>query len=189
MCAAVASRPGVIVVVGMFSMATPQSTSDRTLIRRRRACPNCGAQVPPHLTHCWVCREDLRKADRPALKVNQFSILTFFLVTALLGVILAVFRLSIVAGVVLLAVAIPATARTVWTAQIWKAAGDRSSLGDLLDTFVGSLGATIAAWALGIAVFTWCCCCAGFVSSEWLLLPALPLGLVTTAYCFWILRP
>lgn len=170
-------------------MATPDPTSDQVLIRRLRTCPNCGAQVPPHLWHCWVCREDLQKADRRPLKVNQFSILTFFLVTALLGAILAIFRLSIVAGVVLLAIAIPATARTIWTAQIWKAGGDRMPLGALLDTFIDSLGVTIVAWGLGLAAFTLCGCCAGLIPFEWLLLPALPLGLATAGYCYWILRP
>jgi hypothetical protein len=179
----------VIVVVGVFSMETPQSTSDRALVRRLRTCPNCGAQTPPHLAHCWVCQEDLRKFDRRALKVNQFSMGAFFLVTALLGAILAVFRVSSLAGVVLLAISIPATVRTIWTAQMWKAGGDRMPLGALLDTFISSAGVSVTAWVLGIAAFIFGCTCAGIMAAELLVLPAAAVGLATAACCYWIMRP
>ena len=109
--------------------------------------------------------------------------------TTLLAVNLAVFRFSVAAGIILLALVIPATTRTIWTAQIWKAGRDRMPLPTLLDTFLGSLGVSLAAWAFGVLAFLCLAMCAGLFQSVWLLPFALIGGMATAAYWFWKMRP
>lgn len=168
--------------------ASEQPTSDPVFVRRLRVCPFCGAQTPAHLPLCWVCHGNLRKADARPLKTSQFSLGTTLLVMVLVAVVLTAFRLSTTAGIVLLAIVTPATARTIHTADLWKANRDRMPLVELLDTFLGSLGVSLAAWTFGLAAFVLAGMCI-LLAGPWLLpLPAI-CGVATAAYCFWKMWP
>lgn len=165
-----------------------EPTTDPVFVRRLRVCPFCGAQTPAHLPLCWVCHANLRKADARPLSTSQFSLGTILLVMALVAIVLTAFRLSTTAGIVLVAIVVPATARTIRTADLWKASRERMPLMELVDTFLGSVGVTVAAWTFGLAAFAGSGICLSLIWPWLLPLPAI-IGLATATHCFWKMWP
>jgi hypothetical protein len=142
--------------------------------------------MPVSVSHCWVCHTNLE--DKP-LKSGQFSIGALLLTMTLVAVVLTVFRFSIASGVVLLALVVPATVRTIWTVQIWKAGQERMPLADLLATFARSLGVSVASWIFGLSAFFASGIFAGIVGAPSLMLIAIAVGFVTVVYSFLWMRP
>lgn len=167
-------------------MSTPEPSGSPVFVRRLRTCHSCGSQTPVSVPHCWVCHTNL---DAKPLNSSQFSIGALLLTMTLVAVVLTVFRFSIASGVVLLAIVVPATVRTIWTVQIWKAGQERMPLSDLLATFARSLGVSVASWIFGLTAFFATGIILRIVGSPPLMLIAIAAGFVTVAYSFLAMRP
>jgi hypothetical protein len=117
-------------------------------VRVAPAAPAQTAPAPP---------AQVARAPRAAGSPLQFSIGSILLVTTLIAVCFGVFRLSLVLGIFVVALATPALVRTVVVTSAEKRQGRRPTMGDKFDTFIASVGVIVLAGLAGMAACVAAC--------------------------------
>ncbi len=154
-------------------MATHPASTGNSL------CPDCGAQVQPTATACWLCQKPLasqaeiveaeiveptpppiipawEQARRQASPL-QFSLESLMLVITLVAVCLGMIVAMPGVGVLVAIVAAPALVRTLIAGFQQRAAGTQMTLSEKALTFLASTGITMAVLAAGGTAFASAC--------------------------------
>ncbi len=132
---------------------------------KRRACPECGAGMPPDARTCWLCHG----RPGPAATVGespfaaterhaavQFSLASMLLLVALFAVIFGVAAIAPGLGVGLAILSAPALIRTAIVASRRRSVGHPLDMWTKVWVFAGTLGliAVILAAAVGAFIAT-----------------------------------